>query len=206
VTICARDFEVILELFSEPAAEERAERLTGALRERLGRHLYSDDGRTVEEIVLEECRRRGLTLVTAESCTGGLLAARLTAVPGYSDVTLGGIVAYGNEIKETELGIAPELISEHGAVSAEVAEAMALGAHDRLGADVAIAITGVAGPGGGSDEKPVGLVLYHAVTPDGSRGGSFNFPGDRDSIRRRAVVASLHLVRALLSQNRNELV
>ena len=206
VTICARDFEVILELFAEPAAEERAERLTGELRERLGRHLYSEDGRTVEEIVLEDCRRRQLTLVTAESCTGGLLAARLTAVPGYSDVTLGGIVAYGNEIKETELGIGPELIEEHGAVSAEVAEAMAVGARDRLGADVSIAITGVAGPGGGSEEKPVGLVLYHAVTPDGSRGGSFNFPGDRDSIRRRAVVGSLQLLRRMLERSRNEAV
>ena len=144
--------------------------------------------------------------MTAESCTGGLLAARLTAVPGYSDVTLGGVVAYGNELKESELGVPAELIAEHGAVSAEVAEAMALGARERLDADVAIAITGVAGPGGGSDEKPVGLVLYHVVTPDGDRGGSFNFPGDRDSIRRRAVVASLHLVRALLSQNRNEVV
>ncbi len=206
VTICARDFEIVLELFATPEADERAEQLTAELRERLGRHLYSEDGRTVEEVVLEECRRRELTLVTAESCTGGLLAARLTAVPGYSDVTLGGVVAYGNELKESELGVPAELIAEHGAVSAEVAEAMALGARERLGADVAIAITGVAGPGGGSDEKPVGLVLYHVVTPDGDRGGSFNFPGDRDSIRRRAVVASLHLVRALLSQNRNEVV
>ena len=206
VTICARDFEIVLELFATPEADDRAEQLTAELRERLGRHLYSEDGRTVEEVVLEECRRRGLTLVTAESCTGGLLAARLTAVPGYSDVTLGGVVAYGNELKESELDVPAELIAEHGAVSAEVAEAMALGARERLGADVAIAITGVAGPGGGSDEKPVGLVLYHVVTPDGDRGGSFNFPGDRDSIRRRAVVASLHLVRALLSQNRNEVV
>ena len=206
VTICARDFEIVLELFATPEADDRAEQLTAELRERLGRHLYSEDGRTVEEVVLEECRRRGLTLVTAESCTGGLLAARLTAVPGYSDVTLGGVVAYGNELKESELGVPAELIAEHGAVSAEVAEAMAMGARERLGADVAIAITGVAGPGGGSDEKPVGLVLYHVVTPDSDRGGSFNFPGDRDSIRRRAVVASLHLVRALLSQNRNEVV
>ena len=127
VTICARDFEIVLELFATPEADDRAEQLTAELRERLGRHLYSEDGRTVEEVVLEECRRRGLTLVTAESCTGGLLAARLTAVPGYSDVTLGGVVAYGNELKESELGVPAELIAEHGAVSAEVAEAMAHG-------------------------------------------------------------------------------
>ena len=206
VTICARDFEIVLELFAAPEAEDRAERLTAELRERLGRHLYSDDGRTIEAIVLEECRRRGLRLATAESCTGGLLAARLTAVPGYSDVTLGGVVAYGNELKESELGVPPELIAVHGAVSPEVAEAMAVGARERLGAEVTIAITGVAGPGGGTEEKPVGLVFYHVVTPAGDRGGSFSFPGDRDSIRRRSVVASLHLVRALLSQNRNEVV
>ena len=206
VTICARDFEIVLDLLAEPVADGRVERLTADLRERLGRHLYSDDGRAVEEIVLEQCRQRGLTLATAESCTGGLLAARLTAVPGYSDVTLGGIVAYGNEIKEAELGVPRRLLEQHGAVSAEVAEAMAVGARERLGVDVAVSVTGVAGPGGGTEEKPVGLVLYHAVTPDASRGGSFEFPGDRDSIRRRAVVTSLHLVRALLSQSRNEVV
>ena len=204
VTICARDFEVVLELFAEPEAAERAEALTDDLRRRFKRHLYSDDGRTIEEIVLALCRRRGLTLVTAESCTGGLLAARLTATPGYSDVTLGGIFAYGNELKQSELGVSKAIIDRHGAVSAEVAKAMAKGARERLGADVAIAITGVAGPGGGSEEKPVGLVYYHVETLDGGRGASFNFPGDRDSIRRRAVVASLHLVRRLLTQNRHE--
>ena len=206
VTICARDFEIVLELFAdpEPEAEARAERLTAALRDELGRHLYSDDGRMIEEIVLELCRERGLTLATAESCTGGLLTARLTAVPGYSDVTLGGVVAYGNEIKESELGVPARLIEEHGAVSAEVAEAMAQGARERLRADVSISVTGVAGPGGGSEEKPIGLVYYHVETPAGGRGGTFNFPGDRDSIRRRSVVASLHLVRRLLTQNRHE--
>ena len=204
VTICARDFEVVVELFAEPEAAKRAEALTDELRQRLKRHLYSDDGRTIDEIVLELCRQRGLTLVTAESCTGGLLAARLTATPGYSDVTLGGIVAYGNELKQSELGVSKTMIDHHGAVSAEVAKAMAKGARERLGADVAIAITGVAGPGGGSEEKPVGLVYYHVETLDVGRGASFNFPGDRDSIRRRAVVASLHLVRRLLTQNRHE--
>jgi nicotinamide-nucleotide amidase len=206
VTICARDFEIVLELFAEPEpeAEARAESLTDALRDQLGRHLYSDDGRTIEEIVLELCRERGLRLATAESCTGGLLTARLTAVPGYSDVTLGGVVAYGNEIKESELGVPTRLIEEHGAVSAEVAEAMAKGARERLDADVSISVTGVAGPGGGSEEKPVGLVYYHVETPAGGGGGTFSFPGDRDSIRRRSVVASLHLVRRLLTRNGHE--
>ena len=206
VTICARDFEIVMDVLAEPAAEERVERLTEALRARLGRYLYSDDGRTVEEIVLALCRERGLTLATAESCTGGLVAARLTAVPGFSDTTLGGVVAYSNELKLSALGVDPALLEAHGAVSAEVAEAMARGARERLGADVAVAVTGVAGPGGGTEEKPIGLVHYHAETPDGGAGASFSFPGDRESIRRRSVVASLHLVRRLLAQNRDEAV
>lgn len=203
VTICARDFEIVVEVLADPAQEERAESLTDGLRERLDRYLYSDDGRTVEEVVLDLCRNRGLTLATAESCTGGLVAARLTAVPGFSETTLGGVVAYSNELKLTELGVDPALIEAHGAVSAEVAEAMARGARARLGADVTVAVTGVAGPGGGTEEKPVGLVYFHVETPDGGRGSSFSFPGDRESIRRRSVVASLHLVRRLLEQNRH---
>lgn len=206
VTICARDFEIVLEVLADPSAEARAEALTEGLRVRLDRFLYSDDGRSVEEIILDLCRERGLKLATAESCTGGLVAARLTAVPGFSDTTLGGVVAYSNELKRSELGVDEGLIEEHGAVSAEVAEAMARGARERLGADVTIAVTGVAGPGGGTEEKPVGLVYFHAETPEGGRGSFFSFPGDRESIRRRSVVGSLHLVRRLLEQNRHEAV
>ncbi|HWG55285.1 MAG TPA: competence/damage-inducible protein A [Gaiellaceae bacterium] len=202
-TICARDFEIVLELLAEPGEEERAEQLVGSLRARLGRHLYSDDGRTIERVVLDRLRERGLTVATAESCTGGLVAARLTEVPGSSDVVLGGIVAYANDVKERELGVARELLEEHGAVSAEVAEAMARGARRRLGADVAVAVTGIAGPSGGTPEKPVGLVYLHAETPDAAEGSTFTFPGDRESIRRRSVVAALHLVRRLLAQNRH---
>ena len=200
-TICARDFEVIVEILAEPAADAKAERLSAELGERLAHYLYSDDGQTIEQVVLELCRERGLTLGTAESCTGGLIVARLTGVPGYSATTLGGIVAYSNELKERELGVPAELIAEHGAVSAEVAEAMAHGARERLGIDVAVAVTGVAGPGGGTEEKPVGLVYFHAVSPDADKGSSFSFPGDRDSIRRRSAVAALHLVRRLLTQS-----
>lgn len=202
-TICARDFEIVFELLAEPGAEERADRLVGGLRERLEQHLYSEDGRTVEEIVLELCRTRGLSLATAESCTGGLVAARLTAIPGASDVFHGAVVAYADGVKEAELGVPLALLTEHGAVSAEVAEAMARGARKRLGVDVALAVTGVAGPGGGSAQKPVGLVYFHAETPESGRGASFSFPGDRDSIRRRAAVSALHLVRRVLAQNRH---
>ncbi len=200
-TICARDFEVVVEILAEPAAAERAERLTAALRVSLARHLYSDDGRTIEQVVLESCRERGLTLATAESCTGGLVAARLTAVPGFSGTMLGGTVAYSNELKERELGVPASLLGEHGAVSAEVARAMAHGACERLGVDVSVAVTGIAGPGGGSETKPVGLVYLHVVTPGGEQGSSFSFPGDRESIRRRSVVAALHLARRLLAEH-----
>ncbi len=206
VTICARDFEIHVDLVADPSAEERLLVLEAGLEERLGRFLYSADGRTVEEIVLDRCRERGLMLATAESCTGGLVAARLTSVPGSTDVIVGGTVAYSNEVKIQQLGVPAALIDEHGAVSAEVAEAMADGARERFGVDVTVSVTGVAGPGGGSEDKPVGLIYFHAVTPDGSKGGSFSFPGDRDAIRRRAVVGSLHLVRRLLEQNRHEAV
>ena len=204
VTICARSFEIHVDLVAEPSAEPRLLELETALSDRLGRFLFSTDGRGVEELVLDRCRDRGWSLATAESCTGGLVAAGLTAIPGSTDVVTGGIVAYANEVKIGELDVPAELIERHGAVSAEVAEAMAQGARERLGVDVAVSVTGIAGPGGGTEEKPVGLVYFHAETPEASKGGFFSFPGDRDSIRRRSVVASLHLLRRLLEQNRDK--
>jgi nicotinamide-nucleotide amidase len=200
VTICARSFEIHVDLLAEPRAEPRLAELEAALEQRLGRHLFSADGRSVEKIVLDRCRELDWTIGTAESCTGGLVAAALTAIPGSSDAVAGGIVSYSDDLKKSVLGVPGELLEEHGAVSAEVAEAMAKGVRERLGVDVAVSVTGVAGPGGGSEDKPVGLVYFHAETPDGGHGSSFSFPGDRDSIRRRSVVASLHLVRRLLEQ------
>ena len=202
-TVCARDFEIHVDLVVDPGAEPRADSLVQGLKEALGRHLFAEDERRVEEIVLGLCRQRGLTLAAAESCTGGLVAVRLTSIPGSSDVFLGAIVAYANAVKEAELGVPADLLREHGAVSAETAAAMAGGVRSRLGADVGVAVTGIAGPGGGSAEKPVGLVYVHAETPDAGRGIEFTYPADRDSIRRRAAVASLHLVRRLLAQNRD---
>ncbi len=204
VTICARSFEIHVDLVAEPSAEPRLLELESALSERLARYLYSTDGRGVEEIVLDRCRELSWSLATAESCTGGLVAAALTAIPGSSDVVTGGIVAYANEVKIGELGVPAQLIEEQGAVSAEVAEAMARGTRERLGVDAAVSVTGIAGPSGGTAEKPVGLVYFHAETPEASKGGFFSFPGDRDSIRRRSVVASLHLLRRLLEQNRDK--
>jgi nicotinamide-nucleotide amidase len=205
-TICARDFEIHVDLIVEPGAEERADELVARLRAPLEEHLFSEEERPVEEIVLGMCRARGLSLATAESCTGGLVAARITSVPGSSDVFSGGIVAYANDVKAAQLGVGEDVLRSHGAVSGETALAMARGVRERLRVDVAVSVTGVAGPGGGTPEKPVGLVFLHAETPDASRGIEFNFPGDRDSIRQRSAVAALHLVRRLLSQSRHESV
>ena len=149
------------------------------------------------------CVARGLTLATAESCTGGLVAARLTGVPGSSRVYRGGVVAYSDEVKRTELAVPAEVLERHGAVSAEVAAAMARGARERLAADVAVSVTGIAGPDGGTPEKPVGLVYLHVEGPDGGQGREFSFPGDRGSIRARSVVGALHLVRRLLLESRD---
>jgi nicotinamide-nucleotide amidase len=198
VTICAREFEIHVDLFVDPGAQERGTRVADSLRTTLGRYLFVEDERSIAEIVLGLCRERGLTLATAESCTGGMVAARLTAVPGASEVFLGSIVAYADGVKEAGLGVPASILAEHGAVSAEAAAAMAHGARERLGADVAVAVTGVAGPGGGTDEKPVGLVFAHAVGPDGERTVRTELPGDREMIRGRATAASLHLVRRLL--------
>ena len=206
VTICARDFEIHVDLVVEPGAEARADALEQRFFAPLEDYLYGHDERGVEEHVLDLCRARGLTLATAESCTGGLVAARLTSVPGSSDVVLGGVVAYANEVKERELGVPADVLAEHGAVSAEVAAALARGARERLGADVAVSVTGVAGPGGGTPEKPVGLVYLHAEGPGGSLAREFDFPGDRASIRARSVVIALHLVRTLLTRSSDDSV
>jgi nicotinamide-nucleotide amidase len=198
VTICARNFEIHVDLFVQPGAEARAAELEAALA---SRHLFSHDDMETAELVLSLLRERGLTLGTAESSTGGLVAARLTDVPGSSDVFLGSVVAYANEVKTAQLGVSEDVLREHGAVSAETAEAMARGARERLGVDVAVSVTGIAGPGGGSSEKPVGLVFLHASGPTGDRRRHFDFPGDRETIRGRATTAALHLVRQLVTES-----
>ncbi len=197
VTICARDFELHVDLFVEPGAEARAAEIEAGLE---SRHLFSREETSTAELVLSLLRERGLTLATAESCTGGLVSARLTDVPGSSDVFVGGVVAYSNDVKMAELGVPEEVLRDHGAVSAETAAALARGARERLGADIAVSVTGVAGPGGGTEEKPVGLVFLHASGPMGDRHLRFDFPGDRPTIRGRAAVAALHLVRRLVTE------
>jgi nicotinamide-nucleotide amidase len=197
VTICARDFELHVDLFVQPGAGARAAEIEAGLE---SRHLFSREETSTAELVLSLLRERGLTLATAESCTGGLVSARLTDVPGSSAVFVGGIVAYSNDVKAAQLGVPEAVLREHGAVSAETAAEMARGARERLGADVAVSVTGVAGPDGGTEEKPVGLVFLHASGPLGERHLRFDFPGDRATIRGRATVAALHLVRRLVTE------
>jgi len=200
-TVCARDFEIHVDLVFEPEAAAGAERLAAGLRERVGPHLFAEDERPVEELVLAACRERGLSLAAAESCTGGLVAARLTSVAGSSEVFRGAIVSYADDVKRAELGVPEDVLARHGAVSAETAAAMAAGVRERLGADVAVAVTGIAGPGGGTPEKPVGLVYLHAETPEGGAGRELNLSGDRAAVRGRSTAAALHLVRTLLAQS-----
>jgi nicotinamide-nucleotide amidase len=203
-TVCARDFEIHVDLFVDDEGSRRAEELMEGLRERVGRYLFAEDERPVEELVLDACRERGLTLATAESSTGGLVAARLTSVPGSSDVFLGSVVAYANEVKARELDVPTEVLERYGAVSAETAAAMANGARVRVGADVAVAVTGIAGPGGGSPQKPVGLVYLHVESRDGSAARELRLPGDRAAVRGRTAAAALHLVRTLLARSGDE--
>jgi nicotinamide-nucleotide amidase len=204
VTICAHDLEVQIDLVIPPGSEAQADRVTDALHAAHPRALFAEDEQAVEAIVLAVAREQGLTIGAAESCTGGLVAARLTSVPGSSDVFVGGLVAYDDRLKLDGLNVPAEVLERHGAVSAETAAAMASGARSALGADVGVSVTGIAGPGGGTPQKPVGLVFIHAASPDASHGVELRLPGDRDAVRRRAAASALHLLRRLLTQNRHE--
>jgi nicotinamide-nucleotide amidase len=200
VTICARDFELHVDLFVQDGGGGRADTIEEQLVEDAGRFLFSRREVGTAELVLELLRERGLTLATAESCTGGLVGGRLTDVPGSSDVFVGGAIVYSDAAKVTQLGVPAALINAHGAVSPEVAAAMARGARERLEADVAVSVTGIAGPGGGSEDKPVGLVYVHASGPMGDRELRLDFPGDRKTIRGRAAVSALQVVRRLVTE------
>ncbi len=176
-------------------ADAILEKRSTAVRDRVGRFAYGVGSVELTQIVLDLCRDRSLTLSVAESCTGGLLAERLTEIPGSSDVFLGGVVAYANEVKARMLDVPPELIAKHGAVSGEVALAMASGVRERLRASIGVGITGVAGPGGGTEAKPVGLVWIAVDFGDWSRSYSGRFFISRDEIRHRATQSALDAVR-----------
>lgn len=154
-----------------------------------------ETGGTPEARLVAACKARGMTLATAESCTGGLVAGRITAVPGSSSVFLGGVVSYANAVKRELLGVPQAVLDSVGAVSAACAEAMAAGARSRLGADVAVSVTGIAGPDGGTPQKPVGLVFFGLATGGGVRSESLRFDGGRDAVREQAVAHALEMLR-----------
>jgi nicotinamide-nucleotide amidase len=182
--------------------EDEAERLLTAaattLRERAGEHVYGGDGADLAGVVLHQLRARRARLVVAESCTGGLLGGRITAVPGASDVFIGGVVAYDNVVKSGMLDVRPELLERHGAVSEQVVSAMAEGVQRQFAVDAALAITGIAGPSGGTADKPVGTVWMAARLGTEARALKRIFPGDRGEIRARAAQAALDLLRRLI--------
>ena len=197
VTTCLRGGELVTDVRHRDGSEEAAEGLRAGLAERLGQFTYTESGESIEEVVFRLLGDR--TIAVAESESGGLLAGRLTLRPGSSQWFAGGVVSYSNESKAKLLGVDPKLIESKGAVSPEVAEAMADGAIERIDADVGCAITGIAGPDGGSEEKPVGYVCFCAKTAAGERlARDPVLPGSRTDVRERSVVVALHLVRYLL--------
>jgi nicotinamide-nucleotide amidase len=197
ITTCLRRAEVEVVTRWEPPAQAAWDAVRALIASRHERTLFSTDGSTVDEQVAGLLAGRWAAV--AESCTGGLMAGRLTERPGSSEYLAGGVVSYSNEAKRDLLGVDPALIEEHGAVSLEVAEAMADGALARFEADTAVAITGVAGPGGGTEAKPVGYVCWAVKTADG---GSLirdaRLPGDRAEVRDRSTTVGMHLLRRVL--------
>ena len=180
-------------------ADRRLEDAVAKLRERAGRFAYGLDGAELPSLVLDACRARGLRIAVGESCTGGLLGARLTAVAGSSDVVLGGVIAHANPVKEALLDVPAALLRAHGAVSEPVARAMATGARARTGAEIGIGITGIAGPGGGTEAKPVGTV-WVAVDLEGDVHAVHSvYWGNREEIRHRATQAALDIIRRELA-------
>ncbi len=195
----AKPGEVTLRLATKAASEEEAapklDGLERRLRQRVGDHIYGVDEETMEVAVGRALREAGATIAVAESCTGGLICSRITDVAGSSDYFLGGVVAYANDTKECVLGVPHETLVEHGAVSEPTALAMARGVRERLGADYAVATTGIAGPGGGTDEKPVGLVYLAVADADGAVCLEQNWPGTREQFKWRVSQYALNLVR-----------
>jgi nicotinamide-nucleotide amidase len=193
---------VDLRLMVSGVAADRASALLAsaeaALRAKVGRWIYGADEEELTVLILATLRARGMKLAVAESCTGGMLGMRLTAVPGSSDVVQGGTIAYDNAVKVRELAVQESTLAAHGAVSEETAREMASGARARFGADVGVSITGVAGPGGGSAEKPVGTFCVAVDLQGDVRSLRANGVGDRHEVRQRATQAALSLLRRAL--------
>jgi nicotinamide-nucleotide amidase len=199
ITTCLRRGELEVVTRYEPPAEAAYDAFEAVVRERHPDTLFSTDGTTVDQQVADLLRAAGWTIATAESCTGGLLAGRLTDLAGSSGYVLGGLVVYSNEAKTALAGVPAELIGRVGAVSVEVAEALADGARSRLGTDVGVGITGIAGPDGGTPTKPVGFVCFSVAGPDGRRiTRATRLPGGRGDVRERSTTVAMHLIRRLI--------
>ncbi len=198
-TILFQNGQIELHLTAQARDESEAEKLldelSGRLDEVLGEYIFSRNNETLEQVVGRSLKRRGYTLATAESCTGGLLAGRITDVPGSSEYFIEGVVAYSNEAKIALLGAPKKWIKTYGAVSEQVAGAMAEGIRKRAGSTFGVGVTGIAGPGGGSDEKPVGLVYIALADGSQTTTRKFIFPGDRQFIRTLSVNAALDMLR-----------
>jgi nicotinamide-nucleotide amidase len=197
ITTCMRRGEIEVVTRYEPEQAEVYRAFEDLVRERHADTLFSDDGTSVDEQVAGMLRERGWSIATAESCTGGLLAARITDPAGASDYFPGGVVVYDRAAKE-ELGVSPATLDAHGEVSVETARELADRVRERRGTEIGVGITGIAGPGGGTPTKPVGLVCFSVVGPDGAITRSANLPGARFDVRDRSTTVALHLVRRLL--------
>jgi nicotinamide-nucleotide amidase len=198
LTVLAKLGDVRVILFDRGAGAEQLREAGEAIAARLGDAVYSSDGSTLPETVLGLARSRGATLALAESCTGGMVTAALTDVPGASDVLLGGVVSYANSVKARVLGVPEDLLARFGAVSEQVARAMADGVRDLTGATHTVAISGIAGPAGGSADKPVGTVWFALATPEGTTAFLRTFGGDRHAVRERSTVTALDTLRRAL--------
>jgi nicotinamide-nucleotide amidase len=197
VTTCLKRGEIEVVTRYEPDAQDVYDAFARIVAERHSDTLFSDDGSSIDDQVA--ALLAGRTIATAESCTGGLLAARLTDRAGSSSYVKGAIVAYDNDVKVALAGVARELIERHGAVSAEVAQALAQGARERVGTEIGVGVTGIAGPGGGSDEKPVGLVWLTVAGPgEREMTRSVSLPGGRADVRERATTVAMHMLRRAL--------
>jgi nicotinamide-nucleotide amidase len=198
-TILFTDSEIEIHLTGSADTAARAEEIVGELtdklEEKLGYYLYSTTGESLEEVVGHRLRLKQFTIATAESCTGGLVAERITRVPGSSDYFVGSVVSYTNDVKSRLLEVPEDMIERHGAVSGEVAEAMARGVKARTGATIGVSVTGTAGPGGGTDAVPVGTVYVGLADDVVTSNRRLVLPGDRHLVRWRASTAALEMVR-----------
>ena len=204
IALLARSGEIHVRLTAKADSEDTARaliaELEASLREHIEEYIFGMDEQSLEQVVGEELHRRGLTVALAESCTGGGATAKLTDVPGSSAYLIGSIVCYDNRIKTEFVGVTPTLLQEHGAVSQQTAAAMAQGIRDRFATDIGVGITGIAGPGGGSAEKPVGLVYLAIAGPQGVIVEEEHFSGQRSAIKTRTVNSSLDLLRRYLQK------